>query len=94
MCTQDRSNESSYEDEEHESLSLMDSTLSSVQLDETKNDNDEQKLFYKLSRDELVVTLNELLGKIQRMTIKYKCIKNIYDRSLGHHENIEKENDV
>lgn len=51
-------------------MSLMASISSNIQLDDITYDEDEYDIFSNFSRDELVITLNELLHKIHKMINK------------------------
>lgn len=50
-----------------------------MQLDGIIEEYDEDKIFYISSSDELILTLNQLLGQIHKINFKYKGLKNIYD---------------
>lgn len=50
-----------------------------MQLDDIIEEYDEDKVFYISSCDELVLTLNQLLGQIPKINFKYKGLKKIYD---------------
>lgn len=53
----------------HTNISLMTSTSYSMEPEDTTND-DEVETFSNLYRDEIIITLSELLAKIQRIIFK------------------------